>query len=349
MAASPTHPADTALAALDGTAFTCDGSRFSFSRDAGLPTDLVDFTRALGPDAARRDLAMAESATYRINYRLHGQRWEETGRTLADGTVAGLLRPLGPVHERPAFSLLDRERLLCALNDRRLRLAFQPIVEARSHALHHHECLMRMEAEDGTLLPAPQVIGSAEALGLVPLLDRRALEVAARTMISHPGLRLALNVSAQTVADKAAARDYLDALRMLGPAAHRLTIELTETIAVEDPTMAARFSTHARAMGCGFAVDDFGAGFTSFRNLMAIEADSIKIDGDFVDGLLSSPRAQAFVRMMVDLAQTFGVKTVAERVETREVADCLTDLGIDYLQGYYFGKPALDTPISKVA
>jgi len=104
--------------------------------------------------------------------------------------------------------------------------------------------------------------------------------------------------------------------------------------------MASRFSVETRTLGCKFAIDDFGAGYTTFRNLMAIEADTIKIDGSFIQNLSQSANNQTFVRMMVDLAQTFSVKTVAEMVDNRKDAELLKRLGVDYLQGYLFGIPS---------
>ena len=240
---------------------------------------------------------------------------------------------------------IDEHALLEALNARQVVCAFQPVVDARNFDVHHYECLLRvMETEYDQPLPPGPFIAAAEELGLIHLLDRRMLENAARALIGRGDLRLALNVSAQTVANRRAADDYLDALRALGPAASRLTLELTETVAVDDPTLAARFSTRARAMGCKFAVDDFGSGYTTFRNLLAIEADSIKIDGSFIEDLLTEERARTFIRMIVDLAQTFGVDTVAERVETAEEAAMLSQLGVDFLQGYHFGVPSLKRP-----
>jgi len=88
-------------------------------------------------------------------------------------------------------------------------------------------------------------------------------------------------------------------------------------------TMANRFCVEARQLGTDFAIDDFGSGYTTFQNLMAIEADTIKIDGSFIQDLAVMPHKQTFVRMMVDLAQTFNVKTVAEMVDSRDNADLL--------------------------
>jgi len=230
--------------------------------------------------------------------------------------------------------------ILRALNERRISIAYQPIVEARSRALHHYECLLRLKRLDGEITPAGEFIMAAETLGLVHLLDRRALELAGETLLRSSDIHLALNVSAATVKDSNAADDYLAALKGLGPATKRVTLELTETVALEDPTMASRFSVAARALGVSFAIDDFGSGYTTFQNLMAIEADAIKIDGSFIQDLSFTPHKQTFVRMMVDLAQTFGVKTVAEMVNSQEDADLLLRLGVDYLQGYMFGIPS---------
>ena len=237
-------------------------------------------------------------------------------------------------------SEIGQEDILTALNTRRLSLAYQPIIDAQDTKLHHFECLLRLEDEHGDVNPAGRFIVAAERLNLVHLLDRRALEMASETLMRKPDVHLALNVSAQTVMDRGTSRGYLEALRGLGPALKRVTLELTETAALEDPAKAADFAAQARRLGCAFAIDDFGAGHTSFQNLLAIEADSVKIDGSYIEELTLSEHKQTFIRMMVDLAQTFGVKTVAERVETKAQAELLKRLGVDYLQGYYYAMPS---------
>jgi diguanylate cyclase (GGDEF)-like protein len=232
-----------------------------------------------------------------------------------------------------------RDDIIGALNDRRITLAYQPIVHADSRETHHYESLLRLRREDGEVVSAAEFIMAAERLECVDLLDRRALEIASETLLKNPTIQLALNVSAATVKSKETADSYLMAIKALGAMTSRVTIELTETVALEDPAMANRFSVEARALGCKFAIDDFGAGHTTFSNLMAIEADEIKIDGSFIRDLSLTPHKQVFVRMMVDLAQTFSVKTVAEMVGSRDDADLLTRLGVDYLQGFMFGLP----------
>lgn len=248
--------------------------------------------------------------------------------------------PLHNISQIKTRSETTSDDIIAALNDRRISLAYQPIVDAKTRSLHHYECLLRLKRDDGEIVSAGAFVMAAERLGLVHLLDRRALEIASETVLRHPDIELALNVSAATVKSLETASSYLEALRTLGPATSRITLELTETVALEDPAMASRFSVEARMLGCQFSIDDFGSGHTTFQNLMAIEADSIKIDGSFVKDLSLMPHKQTFVRMMVDLAQTFSVKTVAEMVETREDAELLERLGVDYLQGYFFGVPS---------
>lgn len=259
---------------------------------------------------------------------------------LRQGAFVAYDQSLPDLRPRQRARAVTRDDVITALNDRRVTLAYQPIVHAGSRETHHYECLLRLRRDDGEMISAADFIQAAERLDCVHLLDRRALEIAHKTLMDKPEIRLALNVSAATVINPETADAYLETLRALGPLTKNIVIELTETVALEDPAMASRFSVEARSFGCQFAIDDFGAGYTTFRNLMAIEADEIKIDGSFIRDLSLTPHKQVFVRMMVDLAQTFSVKTVAEMVGSREDADLLTRLGVDYLQGFMFGVPA---------
>ena len=230
--------------------------------------------------------------------------------------------------------------IIAALENDLISLAFQPIICAKTGAVHHHECLLRLRSDDGRMISAGAIVQDAERLGLISQLDERALHLARPHLQQTDDLHLALNVSAGTLGDPKTADRYLNQLKDMGPLAKRITIEMTETVAVDDPGMAARFSAAVRALGCEFAVDDFGSGYTTFRNLMAVEADSLKIDGSLIKGIATDENKQTFMRMMVDLAQTVGVKTVAEMVESEADAAILCRLGTDYLQGYHFGRPA---------
>ena len=286
---------------------------------------------------------LAFSATETPEHAAHTQEaLDQTAIAIGQGLPNGVSHYTASLGLQRATPRVDTEAddILDALNQRRVQLAYQPIVAAKSRKLHHYECLLRLRRPDGEIVSAGRFIIAAERLGLVHLLDRRALELASETLLKDPDVHLALNVSAATVKDRVASEDYLSALRALGPQAKRVTLELTETVALDDPAMASAFSNDVRALGCGFAIDDFGSGYTTFRNLMAIEADMIKIDGTLIEGIATDANKQMFVRMMVDLAQTFSVKTVTEMVDDRGDAEVLRRLNVDYLQGFMFGVPS---------
>jgi EAL domain-containing protein (putative c-di-GMP-specific phosphodiesterase class I) len=125
----------------------------------------------------------------------------------------------------------------------------------------------------------------------------------------------------------------------------RLTIEITETTAIDDMDQSIAFVDTLKEMGCRVAIDDFGAGYTSFKNLKHLAVDMVKIDGAFVKNLTADKTDAIFINTMVQLAQSFGMETVAEWVGDEATAQLLADSGIDYLQGYHFGMPLLATDL----
>ncbi len=229
--------------------------------------------------------------------------------------------------------------ILTALNERRVRLAFQPIVADLGEPPTKFECLIRMRAEDGREVQAPEFIPVAEKLGLVHLLDRRVLELAINTLAACPNMKLNVNVSMETVKDPVWAEGYLSLMRANQSLARRITVELTETQVIDAIDASIEFVAEIKKQGASFGIYDFGAGYTSFRNLKALDIDILKIDGSFVTGVASSRENQLFVRTLLDLARNFGMKTVAEWVENEADAMLLKGLGVDFLQGYLIGKP----------
>ncbi len=240
-------------------------------------------------------------------------------------------------------NLTIAREVMAALNDNRMRLALQPIVSARTGQPVFHECLLRIVQHDGTTVPASQFIGVAEQLGLAHVLDRRALELAIDLLKRDPSLHLALNVSAMTCGD----REWLDTLRSLAGTrcvAERLTIEITETSALQDVDQSALFVDTVKELGCRVAIDDFGAGYTSFANLKRLPVDMVKIDGAFVKDMSRNSSDRVFVKAMIDLSRHFEMETVAEWVGDDQTIEMLTEAGIDYLQGFHVGEPVLMEP-----
>jgi diguanylate cyclase (GGDEF)-like protein len=233
------------------------------------------------------------------------------------------------------------DEVVAALNDNRLVFAYQPIVCARTREVKHHECLLRMIKPDGTVVSAGHFITAAEQLGLIRLVDRHALEMTIAKLHANPKASLAVNVSGTTTGDHAWLKSFVSYVRANHQVASRLTVELTETAALNDFEEIARFVSTLRDMGCRVAIDDFGAGFTSFRNLQMLKVDMVKIDGSYIKGLVTSPENQIFVRTLVDLAKNFDLKTVAEWVGSDEEAALLESFGVDYFQGFHLGEPVL--------
>ncbi len=243
------------------------------------------------------------------------------------------------IRKRNAFVA---DQVVSALNDRRIRLAFQPIVSASTLEVHQYECLIRMVEPDESIVPAGEFIPIAEELGLIRLLDRRVLDLVVECLHDNADVQLALNVSGMTATESACLEGYIDHLEANAGIADRLTVELTETSAIRDLEESVRFLTRLRDLGCQIAIDDFGAGYTSFRNLQALVVDSVKIDGAFIRGLETSQDNQLFVRTLVDLAKNFELETVAEWVGNEEQAELLRQYGVDYLQGFFIGEPKMD-------
>ena len=243
-------------------------------------------------------------------------------------------------------TLATGDRVLAALKERRLRLAFQPIVVAGGGDVAMYECLLRMLDDSGEAMAAAAFMPVVEKLGIVRQVDRRSLELAIEELEADEGIKLAVNVSGMTATDSSARANLLALVKAHERVAPRLVFEITETVAMGDIHESAQFAKSFRDLGCGVALDDFGAGYTSFRHLKQLAIDIVKIDGQFVRDVATSADNQLFVRTLMSLARGFGLKAVAETVETVADADALARYDVDYLQGYLFGRPALERPWS---
>ncbi len=250
-----------------------------------------------------------------------------------------------PAHrEQRRYAISIVEEVQSGLKDGRILLAYQPIVDALTHNVDHYECLMRLRRRDGQIVTAGAFVPLVEQSGLMRLVDRRALELAIEELSAHSQVKLAVNISGHTTGDRGWLRMLNALVRGMPELAERLTVEITETVALQDIDDTARFVRKLRDLGCRVALDDFGAGYTSFRNLKALDVDCVKIDGSFVKGLCENVDNQLFVRTLLGLADGLGLKTVAECVETAADAALLTRRGVRYLQGWHFGKPMIERP-----
>jgi diguanylate cyclase (GGDEF)-like protein len=236
------------------------------------------------------------------------------------------------------------DEIVAALNERRIFLAYETIVTAKDRTPAFFECLMRIRRADGSLIAANSVIPIAERLGLVRLLDHRVLELVVDEMVTAPTLQASLNVSAASTTDPDWWSGLSSLLRAHPGVAERLIVELTESAAIQDIDETRGFVGRVKDLGCRIAIDDFGAGYTSFRNLRKLGVDIVKIDGAFVHDMLRSEDDSAFVRTLIDLAQRLKLATVAEWVQDEEAAGTLQAWGCDYLQGALISLASTERP-----
>lgn len=223
-----------------------------------------------------------------------------------------------------------------AVNEGRMLLAYQPIVTTDTGSPMLYECLMRIRKENGSIVTAGPMIPIAEETGYIEVLDQKVLEIAVKELEKYKQIQLSINVSSLT----AASTDWIRlATKLLKDesVAERLMVEITETAAQNDLKQTAYFVAALQALGCSVALDDFGAGYTSFRQLKSLSVDMIKIDGAYVKDLANNSENQIFIRTLLDFNHSYGFKTVAECVESGEVAKILMDMDVEYLQGFYFG------------
>ena len=241
------------------------------------------------------------------------------------------------------------DEILSALNERRIFILFEPVVDIASRAPAFYECLMRIRRADGTLLAVNEYIPWAERLGLVRLLDHRVLDLVTAEMIAAPALNASVNVSAASAGDPDWWASLEATLRAHPGVAERLTVEITETTALQDVEETRAFVGRAKDLGCRIAIDDFGAGYTSFRNLRKLGVDLVKVDGAFVQNLMHSEDDRAFVQTLIELGRRLGLKTVAEWVQDEASAAMLADWGCDYLQGALVGLASAERPWERAA
>jgi diguanylate cyclase (GGDEF)-like protein len=236
------------------------------------------------------------------------------------------------------------DEIVTALNERRIVMAYEPVVAARSREAAFYECLVRMERDDGQVLLAPDIVPVAERLGLIRLVDHRVLELVIAELANSPAVRLSLNISPDTTMDPDWWTSIESLMRAHPGVGERLIVEITETVAIQDIDDVRGFVTRLKNFGSHIAIDDFGAGYTSFRNLRKLGVDIVKIDGAFVQNIAQSADDRAFVQTLIDLARRLQIKTVAEWVQDEESAVMLREWGCDYIQGRLIGLASSQRP-----
>jgi len=231
-------------------------------------------------------------------------------------------------------------RIRTALKQEDFLLEFQPIYAVKSNSISHYECLIRMKGEDGTIYPPNEFIPVAEKMGLVEQIDLWVINNVFDLMHTMPSdISFNINLSANIFLDHQLYPLVQKKLRETGVSPARVVFEITETSAVSNFEQTKAVVNKIRSLGCGFALDDFGAGFNSYSYLKHFPVDMLKIDGCFITELETDTVDRMLVKSMIDVAHNLGKETVAEFVERQSTMDILKKLGIDYIQGYLIGRP----------
>jgi diguanylate cyclase (GGDEF)-like protein/PAS domain S-box-containing protein len=234
-------------------------------------------------------------------------------------------------------------RLREVLDDDRLVLYYQPVVRLADLRTVHCEVLVRIRDENGNMVLPSQFIEYAESLGMVQEIDMRVVERLIEYLKSTDQtgnkLRYFVNLSRVSISDQHWVRKFHNMLAASDITHNQLVFEITETAAMSDVDLTLQFIKELKQMGCRFALDDFGAGFSSFYYLKRFDVDYLKIDGGFIRDLATDEGNRIFVKALCDVAQGLNKQVIAEWVEDREVMKILTEMGTVYGQGYLFFRP----------
>ena len=230
-----------------------------------------------------------------------------------------------------------------ALVERKFFLVYQPIVDLQTGVVSHHEALIRMRGINNEVIQPEEFIPVAERIGLIHRIDlwviEQAIDFLASLSATLENTSLAINLSSVAFQDESLLPTIKEKLEITWVDPKRVIFEITETVAVNTVDQTQDLIAKIRALGCKFALDDFGAGFCSYNYLKSFSVEYIKIDGQFIRNLIDNEMDQVLVKSMVDVANKLGKKTIAEFVDKPETVKKLIELGVDLGQGYYFGKP----------
>ena len=235
------------------------------------------------------------------------------------------------------------ERIKGLMEEERFQLVYQPIMAVATGSIYDYEVFVRMVESEGHLLTPGAFMPTAERLGLSRQLDRYVVAEAIRQLAklreAGRSVRFAINLASPAMRDEALLKTIRDTLAEVKLDAAVLTFEIKETAAVADLVAAADFIRSVKEMGARVVLEHFGLGFSSFTYLKRLPVDALKIDASYVQGLSQSVVNQVVVRSINQVAHTLGKVTIAPQVENKEAFTLLRDLGVDYAQGYFVGRP----------
>jgi diguanylate cyclase (GGDEF)-like protein len=231
-------------------------------------------------------------------------------------------------------------RIKEGLRQQRFQIYYQPIVELRSGRVYCQEALIRYIGDNGLRHLPGEFLPAAERFNLMLELDRYMVRRVLSEFPHRSGEKIAINLSGQSVSKPELCDFIRSALREADVDPKRVVFEITETAFIKNLNQAHALVTELRKLGCTFSLDDFGSGFSSLSYLRNLPVDVVKIDGSFLKNITTDSVDLALLRSINEIAHLLGKRTVAEYVSSENIRQLLNEIGIDYGQGYHFGRPA---------
>lgn len=243
------------------------------------------------------------------------------------------------LQERIADNLQVLENARRALSNDDVLVYYQPIVDNRTGKIVKFESLVRLRNPDGQVLSPVMFLDVVKESSLYPEFTRRMVD---KTFADLADCRygFSLNLSIADIVEQEVQDFIMAKIKAHPEIARRLTFEILESEGVENIALVQSFIERVKAAGCQIAIDDFGSGYSNFAHILQFKVDSIKIDATLIRNIHQDQQAQVLVRTIVDFCRQLGINTVAEFVHSEEVLQVVKELGIDYSQGYFLGKPA---------
>ena len=239
-------------------------------------------------------------------------------------------------------------RITSAVEENRLELFYQPIIgigKNNANSRGHYELLLRMRDENGNIVNPDQFIPAAERYNLMSTLDRWVIHEALSQLADrNPEAKtahftLAINLSGTSLSEDRFLDFVVEELQKQRLPEGAICFEITETAAISNLSRVIHFMQALKKLGCKFSLDDFGSGLSSFTYLKNLPVDYLKIDGQFIRNVAEDSIDESMVKAINEVGRAMGIETIAERVETKEVLDKLSELGVEYAQGYYIARP----------
>jgi EAL domain-containing protein (putative c-di-GMP-specific phosphodiesterase class I) len=312
-----------------------------------LNREIADYTRGVDPEGKGLTIS---STTLEID--AAGMSDEETARTFlyainryCESTTGEFeLKSLSESFSELAQQTVERrEQFTGLIRDGAFEIAFQPICDLKTGAPHHFEALVRLDHDKFKVTPF-EFVTFAEEVGIICEFDmamcRRVLDWTRQANGAGHRYMVAVNVSGRSLSTPAFVTDLMKTLGDAGDNRSNILFEVTESAKLADLAEADRIIQQLRKAGHVVCLDDFGAGVSAFQYLSALHVDVVKIDGSYVIDAIASPRSRALLKAMATMCKDLAVTTVAEMIEEESVASLVRDCGIDYGQGYLYGKPS---------